>query len=126
MDANPVISSSTAVDGGSTSRKKHKRKLWASALFLLPAWLLLLIFFIGPILLTFYFAFTNLSLTGSEAQSTQFVGFSNFLNMFQDPNFRISVMKTVVYLLFSAIIGQQVLGFILALLMKEKILHFGV
>ncbi|WP_356948161.1 carbohydrate ABC transporter permease [Fictibacillus fluitans] len=89
-------------------------------LFLLPAWLLLLVFFIGPILLTFYFAFTNLSLTGSEAQATQFIGFSNFMNMFQDPNFRISVMKTVIYLLFSAIIGQQVLGFILALLMKEK------
>ncbi|MDN4522871.1 sugar ABC transporter permease [Fictibacillus sp. NE201] len=87
---------------------------------MLPAWLLLLVFFIGPILLTFYFAFTNLSLTGSEAQATQFIGFSNFMNMFQDPNFRISVMKTVIYLLFSAIIGQQVLGFILALLMKEK------
>lgn len=120
MDANPVVSPSTSVGRTSSPHKSNHKKLVTSLLFLLPSWILLLIFFIGPILLTFYFAFTNLSLTGSEAQATQFVGFSNFVNMFQDPNFRISVIKTIVYLLFSAIMGQQVLGFILALLMKEK------
>ncbi|MBO9129436.1 sugar ABC transporter permease [Bacillus sp. 165] len=91
-----------------------------SVLFLLPAWILLLVFVVGPILLTFYFAFTNLTLTGAEAKSTQFIGFQNFLSMFQDPDFRISVLNTIVFLLLSAVIGQQVLGFILAVLMKEK------
>ncbi|MFB5265808.1 carbohydrate ABC transporter permease [Paenibacillus enshidis] len=91
-----------------------------SVLFLFPAWLLLLVFFAGPILLTFYFAFTNLSLTGTAAQNIQFVGFQNFAAMFQDPNFRISMVNTILFLLASAVLGQQILGFILALLMKER------
>ncbi|MFB5675414.1 carbohydrate ABC transporter permease [Paenibacillus terreus] len=89
-------------------------------MFLFPAWLLLLVFFAGPILLTFYFAFTNLSLTGTAAQNIEFVGFQNFAAMFQDPNFRISMVNTILFLLASAVLGQQILGFMLALLMKER------
>ncbi|MBM7691615.1 multiple sugar transport system permease protein [Peribacillus deserti] len=116
------MSTNTVVSPGVTVKQKTKKDhtLLKSVLFLLPAWILLLIFFVGPILLTFYFAFTNLSLTGTQAKSVEFIGFQNFLTMFQDPNFRISVVKTMVFLLLSAVIGQQVLGFILAVLMKEK------
>lgn len=89
-------------------------------LFLSPSWILLLLFFITPMLLTFGFAFTNLSLTGTDAANIQFIGFQNFANMFQDPEFRISVFRTLIFLLFSAVIGQVVLGLIIALLMKEK------
>ncbi|MGP4038612.1 carbohydrate ABC transporter permease [Gracilibacillus sp. D59] len=91
-----------------------------SIFFLLPSWVLLLIFFVGPILLTFYFSFTNLALTGAQAQHMQFTGFENFVKMFQDPNFRISLTKTIIFLFLSAIVGQQILGFLLAFLMKEK------
>jgi multiple sugar transport system permease protein len=100
--------------------EKDSILLIRSMLFLFPACLLLITFFISPILLTFYFAFTNMSLTGTNALAIEFVGFKNFIYMFSDPNFRISVMKTIVFLIFSAIIGQQVLGFILAILMKER------
>ncbi|WP_223812038.1 carbohydrate ABC transporter permease [Geobacillus sp. 46C-IIa] len=103
-----------------TRNKKDHRLVLRSILFLFPACSLLVIFFAGPILLTFYFAFTNMSLTGTSAQAIEFVGFKNFMYMFSDPNFRVSVVKTVVFLVFSAVIGQQVLGFILALLMKER------
>jgi multiple sugar transport system permease protein len=40
--------------------------------------------------------------------------------MFKDPSFRISVWNTIVFLLLSAIVGQQVLGLLIALLMNEK------
>ncbi|WP_128577994.1 carbohydrate ABC transporter permease [Geobacillus sp. JS12] len=100
--------------------KRDHRLILRSILFLFPACSLLVIFFIGPILLTFYFAFTNMSLTGMTAQAIEFVGFKNFMYMFSDPNFRVSVIKTIIFLVFSAVIGQQVLGFILALLMKER------
>lgn len=93
-------------------------------LFLLPSWILLLLFFITPILLTFGFSFTNLSLTGADAANIQFVGFQNFVNMFQDPEFRISVYRTLIFLFFSAVIGQVLLGLILAVLMKEKNIAF--
>jgi multiple sugar transport system permease protein len=116
MNTNTVVSPTVTFK----QKTKKNHTLLKSVLFLLPAWILLLVFFVGPILLTFYFAFTNLTLTGTAAKSVQFIGFQNFITMFQDPNFRISVVKTIVFLLFSAVIGQQVLGFILAVLMKEK------
>ncbi|GEO27466.1 amino acid ABC transporter permease [Alicyclobacillus acidoterrestris] len=93
---------------------------WRAALFMLPSWVLLLVFFFVPILLTFYFAFTNLSLTGASSAATQFVGFRNFASMFADPTFRISVFKTIIFLIFSAVIGQQILGLLLAILMNER------
>lgn len=96
MNTNTVVSQTVTIK----QKTKKDHTLLKSVLFLLPAWILLLVFFVGPILLTFYFAFTNLSLTGSEAKSVQFIGFQNFLSMFQDPNFRISVVKTIVFLLF--------------------------
>lgn len=100
--------------------KKRNNTTLRSFLFLLPTLLLLSVFVVGPILLTFYFAFTNMSLTGAAAQNIEFVGFQNFISMFEDPNFRLSVLKTIVFLIFSAVIGQQVLGFIIALLMRER------
>lgn len=117
-----MLNAERALSTGISIKKKSKKDSTTlrSVLFLLPTWLLLLVFFIGPILLTFYFAFTNLALTGTEAKSIQFVGFQNFVTMFKDPDFRISMFNTIVFLLCSSVIGQQVLGFILALLMKEK------
>lgn len=93
---------------------------WRSVLFMLPSWVLLLLFFFVPIILTFYFAFTNLSLTGAASAATHFVGFKNFASMFNDPTFRISVLRTIVFLVFSAVIGQQVLGLLIAILMNER------
>ena len=50
---------------------------------------------------------------------TQFVGFANFTRAFTDPAFLNSVWLTVVFTLVSAIIGQNVLGMVLALLMRS-------
>lgn len=108
--------------GKSFDRKKSD--FFRAILFLLPSWILLLLFIVGPILMTFYFSFTNMSLTGASAQNIQFVGFQNFVHMFSDPTFKISVIKTIVFLVFSAIVGQQILGFLLASLMKERAMFF--
>nr|WP_241674610.1 sugar ABC transporter permease [Paenibacillus luteus] len=89
-------------------------------MFLTPSWLLLLLFFFVPALLTFYLAFTNMSLTGAAAAQTEFIGFKNFTNMFQDATFRTSVFNTILFLLFSAVIGQQVMGFLIAFLMNGR------
>ncbi|MEG0295010.1 carbohydrate ABC transporter permease [Enterococcus sp.] len=91
-----------------------------SIFFLFPSWILLLIFFIGPMILTVIFSFSNLALTGANASQFQFIGFDNFVQMFQDPNFRISIWNTIVFVFFSAVIGQCFLGFLIAFLMREK------
>ncbi|HJO93127.1 MAG TPA: sugar ABC transporter permease [Victivallales bacterium] len=92
----------------------------AAILFLAPSFILMLLFFVGPILVAFFFAFTDMSLIGSTSTHIKFVGFKNFVTMFTDPNFRTSVIKTIIFLVGSAIIGQQILGFLLAYLMKGR------
>lgn len=88
--------------------------------FLLPTIVLLAIFFVWPIVLSFYYSMTNMTLSGSKAVNFDFVGFQNFTRLFADPLFRTSFMNTLIFLVFSAIIGQLVFGFIIAYLMKQK------
>ena len=88
--------------------------------FLLPTIVLLGIFFVWPIVLSFYYSMTNMTLSGSKAVNFDFVGFQNFTRLFADPLFRTSFMNTLIFLVFSAIIGQLVFGFIIAYLMKQK------
>lgn len=99
---------------------KSNSQSFKTVLFFLPAVLLLLFFFTGPMLLSIMFSFTNFSLTGSAAKAMQFVGFRNFVQIFGDPSLARAAVNTVVFLLFSGIIGQQVLGFTMAFMMKKK------
>lgn len=100
--------------------KRAKRNRVKSAFLFLPSIFLIGIFFIGPMVMTVFFSFTNISLTGSAAQAMEFVGFQNFVEIFQDPKLTQVLINTMVFLVFSGIIGQQCLGFLLASLMKGK------
>ena len=102
------------------TRNQQKRKIWKTALFFSPSILLLGIFFIGPMIMTVFFSFTDISLTGSSAQAMKFVGFRNFIEIFKDPKLLTVLKNTMVFLVFSGIIGQQCLGFLLASLMRGK------
>lgn len=96
--------------------KQEKKALF----YLLPTLALLLFFFLWPIVLSFYYSLTDLTLSGSKSVNYDFVGFTNFMNLFSDPLFKTSFMNTLIFLIFSAIIGQLVFGFIIAYLMKQK------
>ena len=87
---------------------------------LLPAVVLLAIFLLGPVISSLYGSFTNSSLSGSSAQESTFVGFDNYAALFADPDFPKSVLLTLVFLVASAIVGQNVLGLGLALLMRSS------
>jgi len=103
---------------------QNGNKTAKSIIYLAPALGLLIFFFVWPIILTFYYSFTNLSLTGQNAVNFKFTGFQNFVNMFSDPLFKTSFFNTLIFLVFSAVIGQAVLGFCIAFLMKEKNIVF--
>jgi multiple sugar transport system permease protein len=107
--------SSLAVQG-----MEKRRKTWTWVYFLLPSVAIMLVFFIYPILLTVFYSFTNLALTGEAAKDLQFVGIDNYTRMFEDPTVRTSIWNTLVFLIGSAVIGQQVLGFLIALFMKHR------
>lgn len=101
---------------------KNRKQLLTEAkrsVLLAPSAILLLVFFVMPILLTMYYSFTNLALSGENAKQLKFIGLSNYISMFKDRTVRISIVNTLVFLAGS-LIGQQVLGFVIALNMKNR------
>ena len=84
-----------------------------------PAVILLLIFFITPILMALYYSFTNLALSGAAAKNLQFVWFDNYEKMLKSKDMIKSIRATLIFLLGS-VAGQTLLGFIFAYLMKGK------
>ncbi len=89
-------------------------------LFLLPALLFVFVFIILPFFWIAVVSFTNRTLTGPTAVDPDFVGFSNYLRLF-DPGrllrsgqFGSSLLITAQFVFFSAIVGQTILGLTLA------------
>lgn len=89
------------------------------SVLLLPAVALLLCFFIVPIILTIYYSFTNLALSGSNARNLQFIGLENYKRMLTDPTTLVSIKNTLIFLAGS-LAGQTGIGFLIAYLMKQK------
>jgi len=83
-----------------------------------PALVLLGVFFAGPLLWSVYSAFTNVALTGSA--SIDFVGLDNFDAMIHDAQFWNSLWLTLVFVVGSAVIGQNTLGLLIALLLRGR------
>ena len=86
---------------------------------MIPALLLLVAFMLGPIVYSVYLAFTDNAIRGDGAAWTSFVGFDNFIDAFTDGAFWNSVGLTLVFTIVSAVIGQNILGMVLALLMER-------
>lgn len=103
------------------SQQVNKRSvLLLTLVFLSPSLILLLVFFISPVIMTIFFSFTDFSLTGTTAREISFVGLDNFSNLFRDHRFFSSFNATWIFLFASGIIGQQLLGFVVAFLMQRK------
>src|SRR3954469_3413693 len=109
----------TAPPGRTASTGGRTRRTLLRGLPIAPSVVLLLVFLAGPIIYCIYAAFTNMALTGQEG--TQFVGFANFTRAFTDDAFWSSVGLTLIFTVVSAIIGQNVLGMLLALLMRSSL-----
>ena len=104
-------------DVSPVDRLAHGRRALGRALPVGPAVALLAVFLLGPILYGIYISFTDLQLTG--ASETNFVGVDNFVKALTSTDFRASVLYTLFFTVVSAIIGQNVLGMLLALLMRS-------
>ena len=89
------------------------------SVLLLPAVAVLLCFFIVPIVLTVYYSFTNMALSGSNARNLKFIGLENYQRMLTDPSTITAIRNTLVFLAGS-LAGQTILGFAIAYFMKQK------
>jgi multiple sugar transport system permease protein len=85
----------------------------------LPALLLLLVFLAGPVFWAFQASFTNTGLTGRNARNPEWVGLENYQRLLLDPVFPLSLGLTVLFVGGSAVLGQNVLGLALAVLMRR-------
>lgn len=103
--ADPVRSSTTDVAGLGRAR---------AAAFVAPAMLLIAVFLVFPALWTLYIGITNYRLTGIQARVPEVVGFDNYADALGDPTFHNALFLTLVFVLFSAVLGQNLLGFALA------------
>ena len=85
-----------------------------------PAILLLLVFLLAPVAWSFYASFTDAALTGKAAREPQWVGAENYVRMFTDDAFPTAMWLTVVFVAASAVLGQNLLGLLIALLMTRS------
>lgn len=97
----------------------------AGAVFLAPAAALVGVFVIIPFFWVIVVSFTNKTLLGRTAVDPDFVGLQNYFTLFNPTTFftrgqfGFSLILTVQFVLFSALIGQALLGLILAWLSQS-------
>jgi multiple sugar transport system permease protein len=87
---------------------------WRASAFAAPALVLVAIFLVFPALWTLYLGLLDYSLGGKSAQSPSYVGLRNFSDALKDPLFTKALYLTLLYVGFSAVVGQNALGFLLA------------
>src|SRR5215813_5577850 len=103
------------------SRPKSKRSptFWRDNirgyLFIMPVVLGLLIWTFGPMLASAFFSLTDYKIT----EAPVFIGFQNFLNLFQDQLFVNSLSVTLRYAILYMIFGQ-IFGLGLAVLLSQR------
>ncbi|TQM78671.1 carbohydrate ABC transporter membrane protein 1 (CUT1 family) [Saccharothrix saharensis] len=86
--------------------------------FVAPALLLIGLFLVFPALWTLYIGITDYQLTGPAAAEPSVVGLDNFTTALTDPLFGNSLWLTGLFVLGSAVVGQNALGFGLAWLLR--------
>lgn len=87
--------------------------------FLAPALLLVGLFLVFPALWTLYIGITDYQLTGPAAAEPSVVGLDNFATALDDPLFANSLWLTALFVLGSALVGQNALGFALAWFLRR-------
>ena len=102
-------------------RAKVVERIIVPYLFLSP-WLIgILVFSLGPILLSFYFSFTNFDLL----QRPQWIGLQNYINIAHDPEFYQSLKVTFLYILMAVPI-KMVVALAIAMLLNRNIRGIGI
>jgi multiple sugar transport system permease protein len=87
--------------------------------FIAPALLLIGLFLVFPALWTIYIGLTDYTLTGPSSVAPAFVGVENFLHALDDALFGNALWLTLVFVIGSAVLGQNLLGFALAWFLRS-------
>jgi multiple sugar transport system permease protein len=88
--------------------------------FLTPALALVGVFTIWPAIWAVVQSFSNRALVGPGALSPQWVGFDNYRQLLHDHAFYASLGRSAEFVFLSAIVGQTLLGFLVAYLITTR------
>lgn len=99
-----------------TARSERRRRSLIAAAFLLPAFVLFVLFFVAPAGLGFAYSFTDYRGYGTP----EFVGAANYTDLFTDSDFYRSLWRTVLYTAVSVPFGYFVTLIISALLVSRE------
>jgi multiple sugar transport system permease protein len=103
------------------TRLARKKKGSATGyLFLLPWFIGMFVFTAGPVIASLYLSFTNYNLIGSAG----WIGWQNYLAMFQDPQWWDSVRVTFVYVVVSVPL-KLAFALLVAMLLKRGLVMLG-
>lgn len=95
------------------------RKNYVDVLLFLPALIFLVLFRLGPALVSIYASLTEWSIISNP----KFIGFNNYLNLFNDPHFITALLNTLFYALIlipSLTIGSLALALLVNSLAKGQ------
>lgn len=95
----------------------RKRAIIISILFFLPAFLIMIIFFILPILSTFYYSLFNWSILND---TMKYVGLNNYVDLFGSSEFRTALKNTIIYAIVVAFFNNFI-GLILAIALDTNV-----
>lgn len=98
--------------------KKYRKRERQYILFILPAFIIFMIFFFVPVIQTLGYSVTNRKMI---PDNTQIVGFKNFVTLFTDtPEFYTALKNNLFFTVIVTVI-QSLIAFILALVLDCKL-----
>ena len=103
------------------SKSEERRAYW---LLVLPAVVIYWAVTAFPLLFSIVLSMTDYSGGPIFAFDFKFIGLHNYVSMFKDPYFWIS-LKNNVYIILISVLGQIPLGFIFAYVIFRKLVRFG-
>lgn len=103
-------------------KKQRMKSLLKGLLFLLPSIVLFTVFLFYPLGRTIYLSFF---LTNAAGETTVFVGWDNFIRMFQSPIFMQSIKSTFLFVLYTVPL-TIIISLFLAVIANEKLKGIGV
>ena len=95
-------------------RRRDRRQLGVSLMFLSPSLIGVLVFFVVPFLVVVYYAFVNNPILH------EFVGFQNFRNLLGNPTFRLAAKNTAIFSAVSVPLSVG-LSLLLACMLSKEI-----
>ncbi len=110
------VQSSAPMAAPTTWEQLRSNRNWLGFWFMLPAMLFLLLFLAYPLVLGIYMSFTDIRL----GRPGEFIGFENYIWLWDDPVFWLSVFNTVLYTVVASIF-KFAIGLYLALLLNKHL-----